>query len=68
MADYYVNKIAQPNGDHEVHETGCNFMPAPENRIYLGNHYSCENAVRTAKAYYRQANGCYWCSRACHTT
>lgn len=27
MARYYVNNNAQANGDHEVHELGCTFMP-----------------------------------------
>lgn len=68
MAYYYVNRNAQSNGDHEVHTTGCGFMPAPENRIYLGDFVSCRPAVVEAKRYYAQSNGCYYCSNACHTT
>ena len=49
MAKYYVNKNAQNNGDHEVHKTGCTFMPEPENRLYLGDFASCHGAVREAK-------------------
>jgi len=67
MARYYVNKNAQANGDHEVHKTGCSYMPASENRIYLGEFSSCHGAVRKAKKHYSQVNGCYYCSRACHT-
>jgi hypothetical protein len=67
VAHYYVNKNAQTNGDHEVHKHGCSFMPAPENRIYLGDHSSCPPAVREAKKYYKQSNGCYYCANACHT-
>lgn len=67
MARYYVNKNAQSNGDHEVHKSGCSFMPAPENRIYLGDFESCFPAVRKAKDHYDQVNGCYYCSKACHT-
>ena len=67
MARYYVNKNAQANGDHEVHKTGCSFMPAPEHRIYLGDFNSCHDAVRKAKGHYSQVNGCYYCSRACYT-
>ena len=68
MSAYYVNKIAQSNGDHEVHESGCNYLPSINNRIDLGNHYSCESAVQTAIIYFSQVNGCYWCSRRCHTS
>lgn len=67
MALYYVNKNAQANGDHEVHTTGCSFMPDKDNRIYLGDFATCAPAVREAKSYYPQCNGCYYCARACHT-
>ncbi len=65
MANYYVNDNAQPNGDHEVHKQGCNWMPS--NRTYLGDHASCTTAVFAAKQIYGRANGCYFCSRECHT-
>ena len=68
MAQYYVNTQAQANGDHEVHKSGCSFMPSPENRKYLGDFSNCADAVRDAKKTYRQSNGCYYCSRECHTT
>jgi hypothetical protein len=67
MAKYYVNKNAQPNGDHEVHLTECSFLPQAENRIYLGDFPSCAPAVREARKRYSQVNGCYYCSNPCHT-
>jgi hypothetical protein len=67
MAKYYVNKNAQANGDHEVHKSGCQFMPDPKNRIYLGDFATCGPAVTEAKKRYRQSNGCYYCANACHT-
>ncbi|WP_068473137.1 hypothetical protein [Saccharicrinis aurantiacus] len=68
MPKYYVNKNAQNNGDHEVHKEGCSYMPAFENRTYLGEFYSCSGAVTAAKSYYAKSNGCYYCSRPCHTS
>ncbi|MCW3807058.1 hypothetical protein [Plebeiibacterium marinum] len=68
MYKYYVNKNQQSNGDHEVHKEGCRYMPAAENRIYLGEFYSCQGAVSAAKQYYPRANGCYYCSTSCHTS
>ncbi|PQP38787.1 hypothetical protein C6A88_34800 [Mycolicibacterium austroafricanum] len=69
MGDYYnVNKIAQANGDHEVHTAGCTDRPRVENRIELGYFTSCVSAVAEAKKHYWQSNGCYWCSRPCHTS
>lgn len=68
MSKYYVNKNVQSNGDHEVHTTGCSWLPDAENRIDLGDFASCSPAVREAKKHYAQVNGCYYCANACHTT
>ncbi len=68
MSRYYVNKNAQANGDHEVHTTGCSYMPKAENRTYLGDFTSCQPAVREAKKTYTKSNGCFYCSRPCHTS
>ena len=67
MEEYYVNMNAQDNGDHEVHKTGCSYMPDLDNRKYLGKFTSCYGAVQEARKYYSQVNGCYYCSIACHT-
>jgi hypothetical protein len=66
MKKYYVNKNAQANGDHEVHEEGCIYMPSADNRLYLGMFSSCREAVTEAKKTYTQSNGCKTCSNACH--
>jgi hypothetical protein len=68
MASYYVNKNAQSNGDHEVHTGSCSYLPATQNRQYLGEFSSCGPAVAEAKKYYKQSNGCYYCCNACHTS
>lgn len=67
MARFYVNQNAQNNGDHEVHEQGCSFMPENANRTYLGDFGGCSAAVREAMKRYNQVNGCYYCARGCHT-
>ena len=67
MKHYYVNKNSQSNGDHEVHNGGCPWLPRAENRIYLGFYSTCHQAVTEARKYYRQVNGCAHCSPACHT-
>lgn len=68
MASYYVNKNAQANGDHEVHTSDCDYLPVPANRQYLGVFSNCRDAVAEARKHYRQCNGCYYCSNACHTS
>lgn len=70
MPYFYVNKNAQSNGDHEVHETGasCNRHADPQNRVDLGYHSNCQSAVTKAKSMGYKANGCYYCAKACHTS
>ena len=68
MLNYYVNKNAQPNGDHEVHREGCAWLPNIENRIHLGQFFSCQSAVLEAGKHYVQTDGCAHCSSACHTS
>lgn len=66
---YYVNTRAQQNGDNEVHQEDCRFLPSAVNRKYLGSFDSCEGAVKEAKKTYpTTANGCATCSSACHTS
>lgn len=65
--DYFVNRNAQDDGDHEVHREGCRYEPLPKNRLELGSFADCHAAVRAAKKHYAQADGCYHCSRSCDT-
>jgi hypothetical protein len=67
MNRYYVNKNAQPeSGDHEVHMSGCQYLPKPENQIPLGLHTSCGPAVEAARKIYPSADGCKYCCPRCH--
>lgn len=65
---YFVNKNAQSNGDHEVHVETCTRCPEPQNRLALGDFATCWPAVSKAKETYPISNGCYYCSNPCHTT
>jgi len=67
MPSYYVNRRAQPNGDHEVHVKGCSWFPEPGSDIYVGEFVDCRGALHKAKAYFDQVNGCYYCARQCNT-
>ena len=64
---YYVNKHAQSNGDHEVHNSSCQYLPSVENRKDLGDFSNCQDAVKEAKKTYPTADGCKTCSPSCHT-
>lgn len=64
---FYVNMNVQANGDHEVHTSDCYWLPEKDNRISLGRFDNCRDAVKEAKKYYLQSNGCKHCSEPCHT-
>ena len=66
MARYYVNTNAQSTGEHEVHKDGCHRMPEPQNRIYLGYFSDAKEAVREARRYFSNVDGCYYCASEAH--
>jgi len=68
MLEYVVNDNAQNNGDHEVHTKQCTYFSMIRSYTNLGPHSTCTSAVRKAKEYYSQSNGCAFCSPACHTS
>ncbi len=66
MTRYYVNRNAQSTGEHEVHKATCGRLPEPVNRIDLGNHSTCQQAIEAAKKHFTNVDGCAYCSPACH--
>lgn len=66
MARYYVNTNAQSTGEHEVHKDGCHRMPEPQNGIYLRYFSDAKEAVREAKRYFANVDGCYYCASEAH--
>jgi hypothetical protein len=66
MDRYYVNKTAQANGDHEVHKESCDELPNEYHRWYLGYLPNCHEAVKKAREFYSQVDGCKFCSKECH--
>lgn len=64
---FYVNKYAQPTGEHEVHRSNCAWLPDEENRIYLGDFATSQAAVKEARKYYSCVDGCKHCCPESHT-
>lgn len=62
---YCVNNDPESGGEHEVHREDCRVLPS--SCLPLGLHYGCDSAVRAARKYYDDVDGCWHCSRACHT-
>jgi hypothetical protein len=69
MPNFCVNKNAQFTGEHEVHNlaANCPHLPALSNRLDLGWHADCHGAIRKAKEYYSNVDGCAYCCPACHS-
>ena len=70
MQNYCVNKNAQEDGYHEVHDLastkGC--LPEPQNRDDLGWCSNCHDALAKAKRKgYALVDGCAYCCSECHT-
>ena len=63
---YYVNKNAQPTGEHEIHKSTCLWLPDMENRLYLGEFDNSYDAKKAAKKYYRNVDGCFYCCPEIH--
>lgn len=68
MTRYYFYDYKDKNGNHEVHEYSCSFLPSIENRTFIGNFSSCHAAIRDAENKYPSLSfdGCYFCSEPCH--
>jgi hypothetical protein len=67
MAARYVSMEPEPNGEHEVHASGCRRLPDFRRRIYLGDYLCCRRAMTEAGNYYRHVNGCPACCHACYS-
>lgn len=68
MTYYYVNKNRQTGSgyNHEVHKSGCPWMPTEVNRLYLGWFSSDQEALQAAKRHYPDADGCAYCCPSIH--
>ena len=64
MPEFCVSRNPQPTGEHEVHAENC---PAwPTDNVSLGWHRDCHGAVREARIYFPNVDGCAICSMQCH--
>jgi len=67
MLTYCVNGLPQENGRHEVHEVGLGewrgCLPAPDNRVPLGQHESLAAALAKAGRLYLKVTPCRVCGQ-----
>ena len=62
MAEFYIETIAQPNGDHIVHNANCTALPDKQTIRYLGSIASCGGAVKKASEFFKQVKACQQCT------
>lgn len=69
MTFYYFYNAIDDKGKHEVHTNECSYLPSILNRTYIGYFSDCKEAIKEAKSKYpsKDFDGCFWCSRDCHT-
>lgn len=67
MPNFYVNKNAQFDGFHEVHESECTQGANPEDQVDLGWHLNCHDAVLKAREIFDKVDGCAYCCEGCNT-
>ena len=65
MAIYYVNKVPQENGIHEVHISTCSSLQREQGK-YLGCFERAAEAVYAARHHYNLVNGCAQCALSAH--
>jgi hypothetical protein len=70
MPNFIMNKHAQKNCSHEIHNSdfACSHMPEVVDQAILGNHTNCFGAVAEAAMRWPdyQINGCDTCCNQCH--
>lgn len=70
MPSFFIDRRAQRNGDHLVHERSkCppHSFPAASDAEYLGELLDADQAVTLARLKYAHVNGCLYCATELHT-
>ena len=70
MNKFFVNNNRQDSEsgkNHEVHREGCFWLSIAKDTTYLGEFFTCTEAVKAAKIKYPfSADGCKHCCPNCH--
>lgn len=63
---YYLTKEKSDLKKFDVHAAFCFFLPPLEDRIDIGDHENCSEALKAASELQKDVNGCSFCARDCH--
>lgn len=58
---YYVNTKVKLSRVYLLHTAQCPLLPPLEERLFLGTFYAPRDALKQAKKYYPQTEGCEIC-------
>lgn len=58
---YYVNSFPNSEGEYDVHEEGCEYIPDFLSRKFLNYLPSAKSAINKAKKTYPKSNACKNC-------
>ncbi|REG91436.1 hypothetical protein [Algoriphagus antarcticus] len=61
MKFFYLSSIPNDNGQHEVHDRECEFIPDPYDRDYIGPYNTCIEALRKATTMKKEVGLCKNC-------
>ena len=66
MHQFCVSLDEDKNGSHIVHLDGCQRWPPPKSTRLLGLYEYCDEALRAARMFFGQVDGCSQCIPQCH--
>ncbi len=66
MAEFYIELNPNYNGDHVVHDAGCEHLPSKNALRYSGTICNCMSAVKKAQERFKQVTGRVRCSVTGH--
>lgn len=67
MKRYYLNIVQKRNGDNELHNEFCLYVPVIINAKYIGEFPNEIEALKEAIKDFPNANGCKYCCAASYT-
>jgi hypothetical protein len=62
MAHYFVDNVAEPDGSHQVHASGCARLP--NDKRYLGNFHNADEAQIEARQDFWKLRNCEKCGHS----
>ncbi|OBQ52709.1 hypothetical protein SP90_07020 [Halodesulfovibrio spirochaetisodalis] len=58
---YHIHIKKMASGDYEVHKENCEWCPPQDQLLPVGEFPTAEEALKSAKKQFPEANGCHHC-------